>query len=164
MFRRATLVMILALAAGCRMPLKSPASPSAAADGASPAFSAEAALCIDQTNVYRGIVGKPSLKRSLVLEEYATTAARTDGLAHVAHQHARATNLGNGTSRAENAILWWSLRYYGSVAQIVRLGLADMWKQGEGGTHYKNLVGNFTETGCGIFVNGDEVTVVQAFR
>ena len=39
-----------------------------------------------------------------------------------------------------------------------------MWKQGEGGTHYRNLVGNYTELGCGIFVNGDEVTVVQAFR
>ena len=91
-------------------------------------------------------------------------AARSDGLAHVAHQYARQTNLGNGTSRAENAILWWSLRDYGSVQQVVKLGLADMWQQGDDGAHYRNMVGNYTETGCGIYLNGDEVTVVQAFR
>jgi len=164
MLRRSMLLLVLAFAAACGMPARSPTSPSAAADPGQPAFSAEAALCIDQTNIYRGVVGKPALVRSATLEEYATAAARTDGLAHIAHQHARATNLGNGLSRAENAILWWSVRYYGSVEQIVRLGLADMWQQGEGGTHYRNLVGNFKETGCGIFVNGDEVTVVQAFR
>ncbi len=164
MLRRVILLLALALVAGCRLPAGSPASPSAASDAGSPEFSAEAALCIDQTNVYRGVAGKSALVRSAALEEYATAAARTDGIAHVAHQYAHATNLGNGVSRAENAILWWSIRYYGSVAQIVRLGLADMWKQGEGGTHYRNLVGNYKETGCGIFVNGDEVTVVQAFR
>ena len=149
------------------MPARSPVSRSATSDPGSPADSAETALCIDQTNIYRCVAGKPALVLSAALEEYATAAARSDGQAHVAHQYAHATNLGNGTSRAENAILWWSIcyyRYYRSVAQIVRLGLADMWQQGEGGTHYRNLVGHFTETGCGIYVSGDEVTVVQAFR
>ena len=96
---------------------------------------------------------------------YATAAARTDGLAHVAHQYARQTNLGNGTSRAENAILWWSLRYYGSVQQVVKLGLADMWQQGERrGRTIATWSATTPRSGCGIFVNGDEVTVVQAFR
>ena len=46
---------------------------------------------------------------------------------------------------------------------IVR-GLGEMWQQGAAGPHYRNLVGAFSEVGCGLFVNGEEVTVVQAFR
>lgn len=164
MHRSVGVLLLVLVASACRGPLSSATAPSATSDPGTPAFSAETSLCVEQTNRYRASVGRAALKRSDVLEAYATAAARTDGLAHVAHQHARQTNLGNGTSRAENAILWWSLRYYGTVQRIVKLGLADMWEQGEGGTHYRNLVGNYTEIGCGIFVNGDEVTVVQAFR
>lgn len=158
------LILLVMLVTGCRAPLASPTAPSSTPEPGMPAYSAEAGLCVEQTNRYRAMAGRGPLDRSAALEEYAALAARTDGLAHVAHQHARQTNLGNGTSRAENAILWWSLQYYGSVGQIIRGGLADMWSQGAGGTHYKNLVGTFTEVGCGVFVNGDEVTVVQAFR
>lgn len=164
MHRSVGLLLLVLVASGCRGPLSSQAAPSSTSDPGTPAFSAEVSLCVEQTNRYRASVGRPALERSGVLEAYATAAARTDGLAHVAHQHARQTNQGNGTSRAENAILWWSLRYYGTVERVVKLGLADMWEQGEGGTHYRNLVGNYTAVGCGIFVNGDEVTVVQAFR
>ena len=164
MFRRVGLLLLIIVATGCRAPLSSPSAPSSTSDPGAPAFSAEAGLCIEQTNAYRARVGRGPLQRSPLLEEYATSAARTDGLAHIAHKHARQTNLGNGTSRAENIILWWSLRYYGSVQQIVKLGLADMWQQGDTGSHYRNIVGNYSEAGCGIFVNGDEVTVVQAFR
>jgi uncharacterized protein YkwD len=150
----------------CAACASSPAGPSpAAGDGTdASAYSGERTICVQVANQYRASVGKPALTRSAVLDEYATAAARTDGTVKIAHHHARTTNLGNGISKAENAILWWSLRYYGTVESIVRRGLDDMWKQGEGGSHYTNIVGSFTETGCGIFVNGDEVTVVQAFR
>jgi len=129
-----------------------------------PAYSAEVGLCVEEANRYRAAAKLRPLQRSEALEAYASAAARNDGLAHVAHQYAHQTNLGNGASRAENAILWWSLRYYGSVPQIIKRGLSDMWEQGQGGVHYRNLTGNYTESGCGVFVNGDEVTVVQAFR
>jgi len=164
MYRPVGLLLFLVMAIACRGPVSSPVSPSTTTAPGTPAFSAEVGLCVQQTNKYRASIGRGTLRRSVVLEAYAAVAARTDGLAHVAHQYARQTNLGNGTSRAENAILWWSLRYYKTVQQVVSLGLEDMWKQGEGGTHYRNLVGSYTEVGCGIFVNGDEVTVVQAFR
>jgi hypothetical protein len=158
----AALVMTLA-ACGCSGSPAAP-SPSAVATADSASYSTEISLCAQVTNQYRAAVGKAPLTRASVLEEYATAAARTDGTAKIAHHHARTTNLGNGLSKAENAILWWSLRYYGTVEGVVRRGLEDMWTQGDGGSHYRNIVGNFTETGCGIFVNGDEVTVVQAFR
>ena len=162
--RRVGLLLFILVTVGCRGPLSSATAPSSTSDPGNPAFSAEAGLCVEQTNRYRATIGRAALQRSEVLEAYATAAARNDGLAHVAHQYAKQTNLGNGTSRAENALLWWSLRYYGSVQQVIKLGVADMRKQGDGCVHYRNLVGNYSELGCCIFVNGDEVTVVQAFR
>jgi uncharacterized protein YkwD len=159
----ASAAVFLLLSTACRGALSSPVAPSSSAPGTS-AFSAEVGFCVAETNRYRASRSLPPLARSESLEEYAARAARNDGTAHEAHQYAHQTNLGNGTARAENAILWWSLRYYGSVQDIVRLGIADMWQQGEGGAHYRNLVGNYSELGCGVFVNGDEVTVVQAFR
>ena len=39
-----------------------------------------------------------------------------------------------------------------------------MWAEGRGGGHYDNLAGRYTQVGCGVFVDGDLVTVVQAFR
>jgi hypothetical protein len=99
-------VVAVLLASGCRAPFSSPSSPTATSGPGSPAYSAEAGLCVDQTNRYRAMVGRRPLQRSTALDEYAAAAARTDGLAHIAHHHARTTNLGNGLSRAENAILW----------------------------------------------------------
>jgi hypothetical protein len=163
MTRVCALLLLALVTAACSGSPSAP-SPSAAVSADSPAYSAETSLCVQVTNQYRASIGRSQLTRSSVLEEYATAAARTDGTVKTAHHHARTTNLGNYTAKAENAILWWSLRYYGTVESVVRRGLEDMWKQGEGGSHYRNMVGAFTETGCGIFVNGDEVTVVQAFR
>ena len=39
-----------------------------------------------------------------------------------------------------------------------------MWAEGRGGGHYDNLAGGYTQVGCGVFVQADRVTVVQAFR
>jgi hypothetical protein len=39
-----------------------------------------------------------------------------------------------------------------------------MWDVGPGGEHYDIMVGAFSEIGCGIAVNGTEVTVTQDFR
>ncbi len=43
-------------------------------------------------------------------------------------------------------------------------GLAGMWAEGPGGGHYENMRGPYTEVGCGVFVNGVDITVVQDFR
>ena len=161
---RVSVALLLSLVAAACAGSSAEPSPAAGVSADHRTYAAEMTLCVQVTNDYRARVGKAALTRSAVLEQYATTAARVDGTAKVAHHHAKTTNLGNGTTRAENAILWWSLRYYGTVASVIRRGLEDMWKQGDGGSHYRHIVGRFTETGCGIFVNGDEVTVVQAFR
>jgi hypothetical protein len=83
------------------------------------------------------------------------------GLARVGHQHFRSTN-GGGIASAENEVPWWTS--YNSVHGVVQQGLALMWAEGPGGGHYENMRGPFTQLGCGAFVNGNEVTVVQDFR
>jgi hypothetical protein len=50
------------------------------------------------------------------------------------------------------------------VRAIVKQGLAQMWAEGPGGSHYENMKGNYTEMGCGIFLSNDEVTVSQDFK
>ena len=39
-----------------------------------------------------------------------------------------------------------------------------MWQGGPRGEHYDIMVGPYSQIGCGIFVNGREVTVAQDFR
>ena len=123
-------------------------------------FESELNLCISEINRYRATLGLPALTRSSALDGYATAGAREDGLAHVAHRHFRATD-GGGIALAENEIPWWSSP---SVRTVIQQGLAMMWAEGPGGPHYENMRGPYTEVGCGVFVNGNEITVVQAFR
>jgi hypothetical protein len=122
------------------------------------------ALCASETNRLRATVGKGPLARSPELEAYAAAAAKTDGLARTPHRHSQSTNHGNGTATAENELLYWNLSRYESVENVVVQGLAQMWRQGAGGIHYENMTGDYRQVGCGVFVQGEDVSVVQAFR
>ena len=121
---------------------------------------AELTFCVNETNRYRATQGLSALARSGALEAYAAAGAQEDGLAHAPHQHFRSTN-GGGLARAENEIPWWSAT---SVHAVIQQGLAMMWAEGPGGGHYENMRGPYTQLGCGVFVNGNEITVVQNFR
>ena len=123
-------------------------------------FESELTFCVTETNRYRTTLGLSPLTRSRSLEAYAAAGAQEDGLAHVAHQHFRSTN-GGGVAFAENEIPWWSS---GSVQAVTQQGLAMMWAEGPGGGHYENMRGPYSQLGCGVFVNGGEITVVQDFR
>ena len=43
-------------------------------------------------------------------------------------------------------------------------GLAQMWNEVPGGSHRGNILGDYAEVGCGVFVNNGAVTLAQAFR
>ncbi len=146
----------LAAASGCGG-APSPAGPSPAGPSPGTSYASELALCIDLTNERRASVGRPGLTRSTDLETFAAVSARVDGLAHVAHQHWDAT----GGSTAENEAPWWPLSQFGSVRNVVTGAIDAFWSEGPGGGHYQNMTGRYTEIGCGIFVNGDEVTVCR---
>jgi hypothetical protein len=153
------------LAAICAVALAAHAAGSATIRSAPVAtlYEEELQRCGDRVNHYRSSVHRGVLKRSPVLEAFAVRAAANDGLAHIAHQYFKRTN-GGGVSRAENAIPWWSLRAIGGVRAAVDAGLQMMWDEGPRGRHYINMAGPYTQIGCGIFVNDDEVTIVQEFR
>jgi len=158
-------VFRLSIAAACGVVVQLLGLPAAASAGppADSPYERELQFCVDRTNEYRASVHLPALSRSADLERYADAAARHDGKAHKPHQYFKKTR-GGGIALAENAIPWWSLSDVGSVQDVVDRGLAMMWAEGKGGGHYRNLTGHYRMVGCGVFVNGDEVTVVQAMR
>jgi hypothetical protein len=176
--RTVALVLLLGTAAACGRavpgldlpppPPPPPAPPAGAplpalGDPLRSAHADEIAFCVEQTNAYRGAVGRAALTQSADLDLYAAVAAQHDAAARVPHGLFSATS-GGGVAMAENAIPWWSLLQFGTVREIVRQGLAAMWAEGPGGGHYDNMIGPYTEVGCGIVVSGDRVTAVQAFR
>ncbi len=151
--RRALLVVVFA-APACTLSSPSPTLNDAAG------VAVEVSFCRDEVNRYRMSIGRSVLARSRALEDFAARAAEVDGTAHIAHHHFTMTN-GGGTAIAETEILWWRAS---SIRTVIEQGLAQMWQEGPQGHHYTILVGPYSEVGCGIFVNGGEVTVVQDFR
>jgi uncharacterized protein YkwD len=161
--RRLFVVICLGVTAGIscgRGAAPSPSSPSSPQAATSLNLSANLSFCADEVNRYRATVGQPPLVRSPGLEAFAAQAAQADGLAHQAH-HFFATTNGGGMSRAENEILWWEGL---AVRTVIQQGLAQMWDIGPAGEHYDIMTGAYSQIGCGIFVNGSEVTVAQDFR
>jgi hypothetical protein len=154
------LTTLLILAAGR---LVTGAEPAPRPEASMAAYAGELAYCAAQTNEYRASIGRLALVRSAVLEAYAATAAPHDGAARAVHRYFRRTR-GGGVAFAENQVPWWPLGQFGSVREVMRSGLAMMWAEGRGGGHYDNIVGPYTQVGCGVFVDGANVTVVQAFR
>jgi uncharacterized protein YkwD len=150
--RSALACALLLLGVSCSL---QPAAPSAV-DGAS--LDASLQFCSDEINRLRARVGRSALTRSSSLENFASAAAQHDASAGVPHLFFRNTN-GGGISRAETELLLW--KNY-QVRDVIRQGLAQMWTSA--GDHYDVLVGPYTEVGCGVFVNGSEVSVAQDFR
>ena len=120
---------------------------------------AELNFCVAETNRYRATLGRAPLTRSSALEAYAALSARDLGLTGQPHQHFRNTN-GGGISRAENQGWGSHLPAHTLLVQ----GLAGMWAEGPGGGHFENMRGPYKELGCGVFVNGPEITYAQEFR
>ena len=116
-------------------------------------------FCVTETNRYRATLGLKPLTRSSTLEAYAAIGAREDGLSGQHHQHFRRTS-GGGVAVAENE--FWGTNL--ALHTLMVRGLADMWAEGPGGGHYENMRGPYTQLGCGVFVNGVDITVVQDFR
>jgi uncharacterized protein YkwD len=122
------------------------------------------ALCVEEINRLRERAKLPPLARSAELEAFAAAGAADDAAARQAHHHfSRVPYPHPYREMGENEIPWWPSAQYGSVADIVRAGLAGMWDEGPGGGHYQNLVGRFTQVGCGLHVARGEVTVVMDF-
>lgn len=148
------MVVLTVLSAACQLPASAP-SPAGTAG-----VSDQLEFCVSEINRYRALAARAPLSRAEALERYAAEAAQHDGSAGVPHQLFARTN-GGGVARAETQLLRW---HGYSVRDVIVQGLAEMWAAGPGGSHYAVMMGNYSEVGCGVFVNGRDVSVSQAYR
>ncbi len=161
--RLTRLASVAALSAVTLACAATPTAPSAAGTttaASSANLDASVSFCTEEINRYRVTIGLNPLDRAADLDAFAAQAAEHDGRVGVPHQFFQMTN-GGGISRAENQLLLW--KGYG-VNEVIRQGLAQMWAEGAGGSHYQIMIGRYGQVGCGIFKNGNEVNVSQDFR
>ncbi len=124
------------------------------------------ATCVTMTNQFRATVGLGALTRSGVIETYAAAAVESDAASGMPHSYSISHN-GGVTSGfwAENEALMFGLTSSGgTVAAVIRTALNLFWSEGPAGGHYQNIVGPYLQMGCGVFVDGPQVSVVQDFR
>ena len=128
-------------------------------------YEAELQHCVDKINEYRAAHGRSALRRAADVEQCAMEGAQEDSQSGSAHGHFSRTGGCNGTCWAENEIPGWPQEWYGSITQIIDEGLQMMMDEGPGGGHYENMLGDYSEVGCGIHVTaGGDVWSVQDFR
>ncbi|HEY5946122.1 MAG TPA: CAP domain-containing protein [Kofleriaceae bacterium] len=121
-------------------------------------------FCLSETNRYRTSNGKPALVRSAELEAYANEGARVD-FSSSPHNHFTSTN-GGGIAFAENECpqqLGWKLPVDGEIKPVVGMCINAFVSEGPGGGHYENVMGPYTKLGCGIYVSGEGITILQDF-
>lgn len=138
-------------------------SRSASSGGPASVADDELLFCVAETNRLRATLGAGAVTRSAEVEAYAAQAARADGTNATTHGYTSGPN-GPKVSFAENEVLRWPLARYGSIHGLITAAIAAFWNEGPGGGHYENMRGPWTRVGCGLFVDGDRVTLVQHFR
>ncbi len=158
--RLAAIAALSAVTVACAAAPTAPSAAGTTTAAASANVDASVSFCTEEINRYRATIGLGPLDRAADLDAFAAQAAEHDGRAGVPHQYFRLTN-GGGISRAENQLLLW--KGY-AVNDVIRQGLAQMWAEGPGGSHYQIMAGKYAQVGCGIFKNGNEVNVSQDFR
>ncbi len=152
--------MIAILGAGCGV--GSLGDDSGGDDTGSSGTAAAHAFCVVETNRYRTDNGRAAVTRSAELEAYADEGAEVDHGAEP-HDHFTAT-AGGGIAFAENECPHWNLASAGGdLSQLVAACIAAFFAEGPGGGHYDNMMGNYGALGCGLYVDGDDVTIIQDF-
>ena len=154
-------------ATSTRPPSTASASTSASTSTSTTRFGRESeiAFCVEETNKYRLATNRKPFQRSRELDAFAAEGAKHDARVRQPHHHFNTAQFpGSFSGLAENELPWWHLEAAGSVRTVIRDGIASMWAEGPGGGHYENLTGKYTEMGCGIYIDGEEITVVQDFR
>jgi hypothetical protein len=137
---------------------------SAGGDGGGGSSDPAHQACVDETNMYRSLKGKPVIAWSEQLETYADTGAMVD-FSSSPHNHFSSTS-GGGIAFAENECPQqgnWQLPAGGDMVALVKQCVKAYYDEGPGGGHYENLMGPYAKLGCGIYQSGTKVTIVQDF-
>jgi hypothetical protein len=129
-----------------------------------PANATAKQFCVSETNRYRAMVSKPALAENAALEAYADIGAMVD-FTSSPHHHFSSTN-GGGISDAENECPVqgnWMLPPGGDMKNLVGQCIAAFYAEGPGGGHYDNMMSSNTKLGCGIYMMGTGVTIIQDY-
>jgi hypothetical protein len=126
-------------------------------------------ICVSETNKDRATVGKPPVTESTTLETYADAGAMHD-FSTTPHDHFTSTN-GGGISDAENECPQqgnWNLSFgNGDIGMTMVACIAAFWMEGPGTGdahgHYNNMISDNAELGCGIYIEGQKLTIVQDY-
>jgi len=157
--RQAGFVLALAIAAGllahCSNNPSSP-SPAKLPNGGT---TADLTFCVTETNRYRAMVGRAALTESASVETFAAAAAQSDTQTGVPHGYYNAHPPGFS---AENEAPEWPVTT--SIQNTIAAAIAAFWSEGPGGAHYQNMIGPYSQLGCGLFAVGQSVTIVQDYR
>ena len=117
--------------------------------------------CVDETNRYRAMEGRPPVARSAELDVYAGDGAEYDHTRNP-HDHFRSDS-GGGIAWAENECPHWGLGFGGGTVEgLVDACVQAFYDEGPGGGHYENMMGDYATLGCGVYVDGD-YTIVQDY-
>ena len=120
---------------------------------------ADLTFCVTETNRYRAMVSRTALTESASVEDFAAAAAQSDTQSGIPHGYYNAHSPGFS---AENEAPEWPVT--SSIQNTIAAAIAAFWSEGPGGAHYQNLIGPYTQLGCGLFVIGQSVTIVQDYR
>ena len=122
-------------------------------------------ICVTETNKDRATIGKPALQESATLEAYADVGAMQD-FSTQPHDHFSTTQ-GGGIAFAENECPQqgnWQLSFgNGDLGMTVAACVKAFFDEGPGGGHYDNMMSSNTMLGCGIYVEGQKLTIVQDY-
>jgi hypothetical protein len=122
------------------------------------------AFCVSETNRYRTQNGKPEVAYSAELEAYANEGAMVD-FSSSPHSHFSSTG-GGGIAFAENECPQqgnWQVPGDGDISAVVGDCVAAFYSEGPGGGHYENMMGPYATLGCGIYISGSKITIVQDY-
>jgi uncharacterized protein YkwD len=118
------------------------------------------AFCVSETNRLRATKGASALAQSASLEAYGALAAENDHKSGVPHEYFKAHPIG-GSAWAENQVNRWG---GSSIRVVMQAAINAFWAEGPGGGHYDNIMGNYTQMGCGVYRVGTATTIVQEFK
>jgi uncharacterized protein YkwD len=133
-----------------------------------------AQFCVSETNRYRAMVPVAAVTESAALDTYAAAGARADTESGTPHGHFQATS-GSGIASAENecpASLGWMTSPNPTDEQLqakVAACIEAFWSEGPGADynthgHYINMTNAAYHTvGCGVYVDGTQLTITQDF-
>jgi hypothetical protein len=120
-------------------------------------------VCVDETNRYREIEGRPAIAWSGALEAYADEGAEYDHHAQP-HDHFSMTPDGERIAFGENECPRWDLSFGGGdIVALMEACVQAFYDEGPGGGHYEIMMDDYGTMGCGIYEEEGVVTIVQDY-